>query len=203
MYGLNGIIKRPLPTPAPRPASSVASFDELLRLQQELDKSIAALRLFSADDELSEPRLSDIIPLNGSSTDQSVTSVKGFRKHESGSGRSEFSLSSFPEPPEVSTSPPSPGSLGPLRARQKQPRIMRKDDELAVPAITIPVENDVTITSTEPASTESEMFDRTSRAQRLDSAGTQYDVTSFIGGELTNDLDRIRVGLIECTYYLP
>jgi len=172
VYGLNGIIKHSPALPdASRPPSSDASFDELLRLQQELDKSIAALRLFSADDGPAE----DMTPSNRSTTGQSIHSAKVFHKHESGSGRSEFSLSSFPEPPEVSTSPPSPSSLGPLRARQKQSRNMRKDDGTTIPIINIPkIDDDITMGS-------SDVLVGTSRVQRLDSAGTQYDVTSFIG----------------------
>jgi hypothetical protein len=182
VYGLNGIVNRqPAPQHAREPVDSVISFDELLRMQQELDRSIAALRLFSAEDDTRpETKLRDIIPLNSSSTDQSVRSVPP--KHES--GRSDFSLSHFPEPPMVSTLPPSPSSLGSFRARQKQSRNLREDDGPTVPVINIPkVNGDMTrepnVESTLPV---------VSGAQRLDSAGTQYDVTSFIGGKCRLDM---------------
>ncbi|KAK7064010.1 hypothetical protein R3P38DRAFT_3249592 [Favolaschia claudopus] len=193
VYGLNGIVG---PAPAAEPESpilarrppsaslapsspslereSVNSFDELLRQQTELDKSIAALRLFSPTStvtSLPPPPQPDvkILPPEGS---RSLSMSSG----KSVSARSDFSLSNFPEPPPVDRSTvldASPLGRGreqpfPSRARIPQSAVSTNaDDDLSTPV-----------------------------QMRFDSQITQYDVTSFIG-DLTNPSNDQRKGTLD------
>lgn len=188
VYGLNGIVVSTAPAPAEpespilsrRPVSSVApsltstperesvdslnSFDELLRQQTELDRSIAALRLFSPTTTVTnlppppEPQVK-ITP----DYDRTLSVSSG----KSASNRSEFSLSIFPDPPlaaGVLPAEPAPQGRGreapfPSRARLPPSRIPQSaistnDDDFPTPV-----------------------------QMRFGSQGTQYDVTSFIGGK--------------------
>lgn len=187
VYGLNGIIERAqnqqLPRPRANRRSTLTSFDELLRQQTELDKSIAALRLFSPRDSINSlVTIKPILPAPGS--ERSRSSENGLLKPESAS---EFSLSIFPEPPDANSKAllPSPGTLVSLRA---QSRAVQKDQEMAaVAGVVPPVKMFGSNESLDvPALPGSPGGDATAtRVQRLDSAGTQYDVTSFIGGKFT------------------
>lgn len=179
VYGLDGIIlpsgsaapespilaRRPssplIPILAQQQRDSANSLDELLRQQRELDKSIAALRIFSSTNTMVS-----LEPLAEPETKQSDRSVS-----MSSGNRSEFSLSIFPDPPADRSSVlpdtlirkgrDAPFPLRVTRRSRRQSRIPRsavstKDAEgLFVP--------------TSPAHASS------------GSAGTQYDVTSFIG----------------------
>ncbi|KAJ7897123.1 hypothetical protein B0H14DRAFT_3425170 [Mycena olivaceomarginata] len=190
VYGLNGIVVSTAPAPAEpespilsrRPVSSVApsltstperesvnslnSFDELLRQQTELDRSIAALRLFSPTTTVTnlppppEPQVK-ITP----DYDRTLSVSSG----KSASNRSEFSLSIFPDPPlaaGVLPAEPAPQGRGreapfPSRARLPPSRIPQSaistnDDDFPTPV-----------------------------QMRFGSQGTQYDVTSFIGDLMT------------------
>lgn len=167
IYGLNGIVN---PTQRREEvhlrAPSRNSLDELLRQQMELDKSIRALRLFArqSDDIPFSPPTPDIV----SSTDNPPESTKpplsnrttsmSTNKPDSASARSEFSLSIFPEPPIVDTGPLSPGSIVAGRAR-RLPRTSRRPSFPSSPSQYGTV------------------------AARAGSAGTRYDVTSFIRSE--------------------
>ncbi|KAJ7070767.1 hypothetical protein C8F01DRAFT_1107694 [Mycena amicta] len=168
VYGLDGIIPPSAPpapespilpvgaqaaSPRPPPSPSLApsiidqrdstnSFDELLRQQTELDKSIAALRLFS------QPTSNDFLQ----SPPEPTTSRES----------NEFSLSIFPDPPFASRSGELPESLISGGRARRQSRVpMSAVSELLVDGLSTP--------GTPAAHT------------RFDSAGTQYDVTSFIG----------------------
>ncbi|KAF8215942.1 hypothetical protein K438DRAFT_1954621 [Mycena galopus ATCC 62051] len=117
VYGLNGIVA---PGPAEpespilsRRPPSLNSFDELLRQQTELDKSIAALRLFSP-----------------TTADQRTTSVSSGK---STSNRSEFSLSIFPDPPPVDRSSVLPETLPLGRARKPAFPLSRARRQSQVP----------------------------------------------------------------------
>uniref|UniRef100_A0A0W0G2L2 LIM zinc-binding domain-containing protein n=2 Tax=Moniliophthora roreri TaxID=221103 RepID=A0A0W0G2L2_MONRR len=189
IYGLNGIVNARSAKHASTAAASqgsVSSIDELLRQQNELDKSIATLRLFSTSvpSELEpEPE-----PEPEIETDQRVRSAmlapsrpafastltaRTFSTHSS--SPSEFSLSSFPEPPQPANQIPPPsdrGSSVPLRIKrntQTRHRETLSDDPSLGPPPSLP---------TSP----------TRQGGRFDSAGTQYDVTSFIG-DLTAPTD--------------
>ncbi|KAF8078481.1 hypothetical protein FPV67DRAFT_1465417 [Lyophyllum atratum] len=188
VYGLNGIIVRTRDQAGqPRPHSNI-SFDELLRQQTELDKSIAALRLYSSEATSSPtdvlPPQPAVIPVSTTpktasspktrSNSVSTNSYLG-RKPDSASNRSEFSLSIFPEPPAVS-SDESPTSsklerfVGRARTLRREP-VADKANE--VTAIKVVGEGSPSL----PVSPT-----RYEGTPRLESAGTQYDVTSFIGG---------------------
>ncbi|KAF5377505.1 hypothetical protein D9615_005282 [Tricholomella constricta] len=184
VYGLNGIMTRSQEQgKLSRPHSSI-SFDELLRQQTELDQSIAALRLFSSEttsapDMLSpQPPATAPLPSKASgspktrSNSVSTNSYLG-RKPDSASNRSDFSLSIFPEPPAVkSAALPVSTKLERLVGRA---RMLRGESTEAAEAVPIKVTGEDFLSL--PVSPT--QFEETSRFQ---SAGTQYDVTSFIGG---------------------
>ncbi|KAJ6575378.1 hypothetical protein B0H19DRAFT_1254936 [Mycena capillaripes] len=182
VYGLNGIIRpsapaepespilsrRPVsslapPTPSAADRESMDSFDELLRQQTELDKSIAALRLFSPTTAVmsipAPPEPEPDLKVNDRALIQSMSSSK------SASNRSEFSLSIFPDPPPVEQPSILPGSA-PLGRARDPPFPSRARRQSRVPR------SAVSDNLSAPASPE---------RMRFDSAATQYDVTSFIG----------------------
>jgi hypothetical protein len=154
-------------TPQARPISAADSFEDLLRQQKELDKSIAALRLFSPRSSLTSlptPSLS-IVPSLPSVRNAQEDSQSS-QKHSSTSARSEFSLSNFPEPPgihetEVATSP--------IISTRSQLRAQRKS-RLHGGSLTSQI-----------ASSIDDILPPFARSNQFDSGGTQYDVTSFIG----------------------
>ncbi|KAJ7651692.1 hypothetical protein DFH06DRAFT_1207853 [Mycena polygramma] len=186
IYGLNGIItpagpadpesptlsRRPpsssLAPPSPSAGrESVNSFDELLRQQTELDKSIAALRLFSPTTAvMSLPAPPDPEP-ESKSNDRSMSMSSG----KSMSNRSEFSLSIFPEPPPVESAVIPAESIPTLMGRARDPpfppRAPRARRQSQIPHS---VDIDNLSAPVSPAYN-----------NRFDSAVTQYDVTSFIG----------------------
>ncbi|GLB36284.1 hypothetical protein LshimejAT787_0305720 [Lyophyllum shimeji] len=186
IYGLNGIMARTRDQEKqPRPQSST-SFDELLRQQSELDRSIAALRLFSGttpppETQPSQPAIPVSSPPNAAvspkarSNSASMNSYLG-PKPDSASNRSDFSLSVFPEPPAVSTEDlPTSARLERLAGRT---RTLRRDptaNEAAKAIASKVIEEESSSLPVSPTRYEG-------GTPRLESAGTQYDVTSFIGG---------------------
>ncbi|KAF7337466.1 hypothetical protein MSAN_02219600 [Mycena sanguinolenta] len=188
VYGLNGIIaagptepespilsRRP-PSSPPPPAvqdegperESFNSFDELLRQQTELDKSIAALRLFSPSPTLAAVPLP---PPERESPERELLKDKDKTLSiSSGTNRSEFSLSIFPEPPPVdrtSVINPNPTPVAPPMRGKNPPFPTRGRRQSQVPHSAIST-NDLDDLPT-PVK------------MRFGSQGTQYDVTSFIG----------------------
>jgi len=180
IYGLNGVMARTGKQEAKheRPGSS-ASFNELLRQQSELDKSITALRLFhnkELEQNSSDPGVQPIPslvpePVENETGRVTSGSSKSFiaRKQEYTSNQSDFSLSIFPEPPGVTMSDlPASIKLEKLAGRAKvlgqQPLGTAGSDEIVAVESSLPVS---------PNGYE---------GSRMGSAGTQYDVTSFIGG---------------------
>ncbi|KAJ7361482.1 hypothetical protein DFH08DRAFT_375645 [Mycena albidolilacea] len=191
VYGLDGIVISTAPAPAEpespilsrRPVSSVApsltstperesvnslnSFDELLRQQTELDRSIAALRLFSPTTTVTnlppppEPQVK-ITP----DYDRTLSVSSG----KSASNRSEFSLSIFPDPPlaagvlPAESAPQGRGREAPFPSRARLP-----PSRIPQSAISTNADDDFS----------------TSVKMRFGSQGTQYDVTSFIGDLMT------------------
>ena len=149
-------------------SSQLSGYEDLLREQDQLERSIAALKTMF-EQEHSEGRRRDESPnivrhLSGKSRlRESSTSVYG---PTSASNRSDFSLSVFPEPPEqdvaenLSRSRPRSSSVPALTRTQKSFDIGRSFpvstagiDDVAVLALGV-----------------------------MESVGTHYDVTSFIGG---------------------
>jgi len=181
VYGLNGIVDqsqyRNSVQGLARPPSNANSFDELLRQQTELDRSIAALRLFSP-----QPAGTAFSPLGStlkkspSGRTISSTPTSGGNKPDSASARSEFSLSNFPDPPLGDVNSLFPSTTGRLVSLREKARTKQKDDvPVGLVPIKIPNEDTPSLPGS-PSQTETS-------TRRFDSAGTQYDVTSFIGGE--------------------
>ncbi|EPQ60820.1 hypothetical protein GLOTRDRAFT_113349 [Gloeophyllum trabeum ATCC 11539] len=179
IYGLNGQTTYPYrDTLAPDsyvdPDSGIESqrssgISMLLRQQQELDRSIAQLRLFSS------PR----------STIDSKNTVPGIGV-ESASLRSEFTLSNFPQPPW--------GTQTGAESEPATPRARPAEDaddipiELEPPQMPAAMDHRRQISV--PSTTRGDSIDSTNtvkniRTGRFDSQGTQYDVTSFIGNLTT------------------
>ncbi|KAG7099349.1 hypothetical protein E1B28_001205 [Marasmius oreades] len=134
--------------------TSFSSLDELLRQQSELDKSIANLRLFSTFG--TAPPDGRI----GSSSSASKPS-RTDRTFSSTSNHSEFSLSIFPDPPKFGESE----------------RIFQSSKF----STTLRAKRTSLLNAQRGSSADNGLI---SHAQpgRLDSVGTSYDVTSFIGG---------------------
>ncbi|KAG7450372.1 uncharacterized protein BT62DRAFT_927672 [Guyanagaster necrorhizus] len=172
IYGLDGIItaagdRFPIKTRSEsRNSRSTTSFDELLRQQSELDQSIAALRLFSPQastattSNAADVGVEDALVKSSSMAPTASTGTGSYTgvKADSSSVPSEFSLSIFPEPPtDGSGLPDTPAALIVGRS-------------MAIPSLII---DEVPSIPTSPNGL---------GTGRFGSAGTQYDVTSFIGG---------------------
>ncbi|KAL0575979.1 hypothetical protein V5O48_005979 [Marasmius crinis-equi] len=156
VYGLNGIVNaEPAPSPVRASQTSLSSLDELLRQQSELDKSIANLRLFSPQ------ATSTNIPSDGRIESSASRPPRTDRTYSSTSNPSEFSLSIFPDPPK----------FGELEKKLPSSRV----SSMALRA------KRTTILTDAAADEMPERFLAPRTAGRLDSAGTSYDVTSFIG----------------------
>ncbi|KIK71151.1 hypothetical protein GYMLUDRAFT_33285 [Collybiopsis luxurians FD-317 M1] len=188
VYGLNGIVNKrkqdristdSVLTSNRRP--SMSSFDELIQQQAELDRSIAALRLFSPPEpSIGEPQTqplevqSENLPTDAP-TPGAVTSPETANSNNrtlstltSSSARSDFSLSHFPDPPAVDFNGSPRASLNTMRAKRRS-KFLRRDvptsfDTGSVDAPSIP---------SSPT--------RLVPGRQFDSSATQYDVTSFIG----------------------
>jgi len=145
------------------PQGSITSIDELFRQQTELDKSIDALRLFSV-----QTHFSSIVagPSDGTVSTVATRSRSTLTspKTESLSNRSDFSLSVFPAPPivpvdEVATKYPSEGAHQGEGQRAPATKGQKENGKDFEPP---PLKYD--------------------RDAKVDSAATQFDVTSFING---------------------
>ncbi|KII93240.1 hypothetical protein PLICRDRAFT_121653 [Plicaturopsis crispa FD-325 SS-3] len=167
--------------------STINSIEDLLRQQRELDKSIATLRLFSPrdsaigfPDDLREEKkdIGDSSSSASASLSRSA-SLAGQVKPDSGSARSEFSLSHFPPPPRLEEAPALP-SAPILRNRASEVPAAK----MAAPDVLSPPVRPFAGGQVLPGSPRRESEDTiraTSREPRVNSSGTQYDVTSFIG----------------------
>ena len=186
VYGLNGIVRPSTCESGLRSQSSVTVADpdrgsgisDLFRKQEELDNSIAALKLFGGSAGL---------PSSPSSSKQSG---------EPSTTRSEFSLSNFPNPPRVNNSEPddageprsrrSPSPVRTARPVRLNPRSISVDNvpfDLVPPRIYVSrMEHNRTLSVPESEIADSDVL-VSSRTPRFDSQGTQYDVTSFIGSK--------------------
>ncbi|KAF9474465.1 hypothetical protein BDN70DRAFT_997033 [Pholiota conissans] len=139
--------------------SRPSSLDEILRQQNELDKSIAALRLVSMSISSDSPFENSSFP-SAPPTNQKLA-VKDqprntlvSRRTESLSNRSDFSLSVFPAPPAI----PSTENL-----------VETHRDQHGMGRETIKRHASLNIGVEDPQSSQ------------IDPPGIQYDVTSFIG----------------------
>lgn len=198
IYGLNGIMQRTNPgrmTPesVARTRSSALSFNELIRQQTELDNSIAALRLLSPQQDEYDPGSVPASPIVSRDASRSISRSMSSNGLPS-SVRSIFSLQDFPEPPATfaSTSngiPPIPPSSSSLKARadrsdQRRSRFTINVEPPSLPVPKIPAIYDYPSTPQSmpvtPGRDSGETISPRLRT-KVNSAGTQYDVTSFIG----------------------
>lgn len=188
VFGLNGIIQPSTGESALRSPGSVVVTDPdsssdisvLFRKQEELDNSIAALKLLEGSvGQLSSP----------TSSKQSA---------EPSATRSEFSLSNFPNPPWITTSGPydhnelqrgSPvPDTKPSRLNPPSINVENVPFELVPPRMPASMAEHNRTTSLPISETADSEVLMSARAQRFDSQGTQYDVTSFIGSAFFQNL---------------
>ncbi|KAI0079567.1 hypothetical protein K474DRAFT_1673246 [Panus rudis PR-1116 ss-1] len=183
IYGLDGVV-RPVFSTSPGPEvravspalsgetiSRRTSISHLLREQAELDKSIATLRLLSRPDD---PEGEDVAK-------------------PPSTAQSEFSLSNFPEPPWGRSSNSIDSILGRVptitaerpesttaQTWQDPSRQLSPSWELVPPKIPADTHESHVRRPSVPSS-EGDPIEM-GRQGRVDSAGTRYEITSFIGG---------------------
>jgi hypothetical protein len=187
VFGLNGIVRPSTgQSKMDSPQDSVtitgpdrsSNISDLFRKQEELDNSIAALKLLEGPADL---------PSSPSSSKQSG---------EPSTARSDFSLSNFPNPPWVDSADsdsddPNEPRLNPGPARTPQSSALRFNPpsvsvenvpfDLIPPRIRASVmEHNRALSLPISEFAESDLI-MSARTPRFDSQGTQYDVTSFIG----------------------
>jgi len=181
VYGLDGI--QP-PSPATirpdRPRSSVVSFNEMMRQQQELDDSIAALRLLTPGDSTPVPSTDSSSGVKNE-TEASRASRSRSVATISASGRSDFSLSVFPDPPEE----PSDGfaaaaALAILKQAGTESKTDPVGEKTEPPQLRLLAPYGDSRRKEVPMNVGSVELTIPS-GLRVESGGTQYDVTSFIG----------------------
>ncbi|KAG1755144.1 uncharacterized protein EDB91DRAFT_1097530 [Suillus paluster] len=190
IYGFKGVTRQP----PSRQSSSNGSLEELLELQNELDKTIAALRLFSPSSPTST---SPISPLSSRSDSNYAEQM---RQSSSTSARtlSDFSLSNFPSPPWLISRVPSlPAPLPAAKLRLKEDRRarlrFRQDSTSDALGLLLPPRIPAALTDM-PSSPRSDLMSDSpyqednrilpadaGRSLRFNSGGTQYEITSFIG----------------------
>ncbi|KAG2129903.1 hypothetical protein DEU56DRAFT_740955, partial [Suillus clintonianus] len=200
IYAIKGFTPQP-PQP-PRVSSrhsSSRSLEELLELQNELDKTIATLRLFSPTSPISFSPTSTT-PSSPSSSRRDSNQTEQMRQSSSTGARtlSDFSLSNFPSPPWLAARVPSlPSPLPAVKLRLKEDRRARLrlgqdsiSDTLGLPPPRIPAAlTDMPssprsdLTSDSPYQEDGLLPADAGRSYRFNSGGTQYEITSFIGGK--------------------
>ncbi|KAG1826085.1 uncharacterized protein BJ212DRAFT_1317988 [Suillus subaureus] len=208
IYAIKGFTPQPPQVPS-RQCSSSRSLEELLELQNELDKTIATLRSFSPSAPFSHSPTSTsptpTSPSSPSSSRSDSNQADQSRQSSSTGARtlSDFSLSNFPSPPWLASRPPSlPALLPAIKLRSKEDRRARlrlgQDstfDTLGLPPPRIPAaladmpsspRSD--LTSDSPYQDDNKILPTDAgRSYRFDSGGTQYEITSFIGDLTTPD----------------
>ncbi|KAG2044699.1 hypothetical protein BDR03DRAFT_937044 [Suillus americanus] len=211
IYAIKGCTPQP-PQVHSRQCSSSRSLEELLELQNDLDKTIATLRLFSPNAPISHSPTStsptSTPPSSPSSSRSDSNQTDQLRQSSSASARtlSDFSLSNFPSPPWLASRAPSlPAPLPTVKLRSKEDRRARLrlgqdsiSDTLGLPPPRIPA-----ALADMPSSPRSDLTSDTPyqednrispadawRSYRIDSGGTQYEITSFIGDLTTPDSHR-------------
>ncbi|KAG1783808.1 hypothetical protein EV702DRAFT_1190834 [Suillus placidus] len=199
IYAIKGFTPQPPQVPS-RQCSSSGSLEELLELQNELDKTIATLRLFSPSSPSSLSPTSTS-PNSPSSSTSDSTQAEQLRRSSSTCARtlSDFSLSNFPSPPWLASRAPAlPSPLPAVKLRSKEDRRARLrlgqdsiSDTLELPPPRIPAaladmpsspRSD--LTSDSPYKEDNGVLSADAgRSYRFNSGGTQYEITSFIDGK--------------------
>ncbi|KAG1773186.1 hypothetical protein EDD22DRAFT_1007792 [Suillus occidentalis] len=199
IYAIKGFTPQP-PQVHSRQCSSSRSLEELLELKNELDKTIAMLRLFSPSSPISHSPVS-ASPSSPSSSRSDSNQTEQLRRSSSTGARSqsEFSLSNFPTPPWLASRVPSlPTPLPAVKLRSKEDRWARLrlgqdaiSDTLGLPPPRIPAALADMPSSPRSDFTSDFHYQEDSgilpadagRPYKFDSGGTQYEITSFIGGK--------------------
>jgi hypothetical protein len=199
IYAIKGSTPQP-PQVTSRQCSSSRSLEELLELKNELDKTIATLRLFSPSSPTSHSP-TPTSPSSPSSSKSDSNQAEQLRRSSSTGARtqSDFSLSNFPTPPWLTSRVPAlPTPLPTVKLRSKEDRWARLplgqnsiSDSLGLPPPRIPA-----ALADMPSSPRSDFMSDSSyqedngmlpadagRPYRLNSGGTQYEITSFIDGK--------------------
>ena len=147
-------------------SSQQSGYENLLREQDQLERSIEALKSMFSQRRSGEGENPDAaFHSSGSKLRESATTAYG---PTSASNRSDFSLSVFPEPPEVQ---------GVMPVRENLSRSRTRSSSVLAPHLSFDIGG-----RSFPVSTGG-FDDVTGLALGgLESAGTHYDVTSFIGG---------------------
>ncbi|KAG1867916.1 hypothetical protein DFJ58DRAFT_117324 [Suillus subalutaceus] len=205
IYAIKGFTPQPPQVPS-RQCSSSTSIEALLELQNELEKTIATLRLFSPGAPISHSPTSTS-PSSPSSSRSDSNQTDQLRQSSSTSARtlSDFSLSNFPSPPWLASRAPSLPPSPAVKLRSKEDRRARLrlgqdsiSDTLGLPPPRIPAaladmpsspRSD--LTSDTPYQEDNRILPADAwRSYRTDSGGTQYEITSFIGDLTTPDSHR-------------
>jgi len=188
VYGLDGIQS------LAGASESRTSIDELLRQQSQLDKSIEALRLFSAGTSANSSHFNSAT---------SPISVDLTRSPSTGQRTvsSDVSLSNFPVPPWLTTPVPSlpssrPSSIKRIRGNRRVhlgatgPTPVQDTYTSVLPTtsaslVDIPSSPRFNSIPHSPLGEDNESLSAVARKSScFDSGATQYNVTSFIGGRL-------------------
>lgn len=206
IYAIKGFTPQPPPVHS-RQCSSSRSLEELLELKNELDKTIAILRLFSPSSPISHSPTSTS-PSSPSSSRSDSNQTEQLRRSSSTGARtqSEISLSNFPTPPWLASRVPSlPTPLPAVKLRSKEDRWARlrlgqdsNPDTLGLPLPRIPAALADMPSSPRSDFTSDSHYQEDSgilpadagRPYRFNSGGTQYEITSFIGDLTTPDSHR-------------
>ncbi|KAI9508802.1 hypothetical protein F5148DRAFT_1192760, partial [Russula earlei] len=152
-------------------SSQGSGFEKLLREQNELERSIAELRSMFARGQsgkelkVKSPDAVSDSPGRGKRRESSTTTANGLT---SASGRSDFSLSVFPEPPQLPRDTELPRKFLPQFSSESALAPTRRSFTIE--------EQGFPVSTTEGDGVAISAFGR-----RTESAGTHYDVTSFIG----------------------
>lgn len=207
IYAIKGFTPQPSQVPC-RKCSSTRSLEELLELQNELDKTIATLRAFSPSAPISHsPTFTSPTSTSPNSTFENSPSSPRSDSDQADQSRqssstdvltlSDFSLSNFPSPPWLASRAPSlPAPLPTVKLRSKEDRRARLrlgqdsiSDTLGLPLPRIPAaladmpsspRSD--LTSDSPFGEDNRILPADSgRFYSSNSSGTQYEITSFIG----------------------
>lgn len=197
IYGLHGVVRgqmSPSAFPSPPVMQSLrrdgsdspsegtrSSISYLLRQQAELDKSIANLRLLTQSESLTATRRG-----SETSSESKIPSA----------AQSEFSLSNFPEPPwglsrveaEITR---RTGGFPTVAALRQAATLRTANNEPPAPAPSEPLPPPPPIGGAEHSRTLSLPYSDNGESSimgrdrsKFDSQGTQFEITSFIGGKL-------------------
>ncbi|KAH9937556.1 uncharacterized protein B0H18DRAFT_1113375 [Fomitopsis serialis] len=190
MEGYEESVLRPPSTGLIRSARS-SRISELIRQQEELDKSIVALRLFSPADGNDSGASSPM----SMSVSMMLASRPPFPKEKSSSTdtratrstlTSDLSLSNFPDPPRASMAASEPDAAPPVPPLSRDNSTRSRAEDVDRPETT--AEDGLQLGSRTPSQAleaepdDSAMLLPGSRFRNyVNSGGTQYEITSFIG----------------------